>query len=419
MNDFEIRRLVEDEWAAVFDLAGVAFGEEYTEEDLKAFREIFPRLRVFGAFERDRLVGSGAVIPMDLALPGRTSLPMGGLTWVGVLPTHRRRGVLRRLMRAMFADMIDHGEPLSGLGASESSIYGRFGYGPAVSSLAFSVKRPFAAFLDPVDPGAFGRIILLSAGEAAVQLPALYERLRPEQPGEVSRPEGWWKGHLADPPHDREGYTRLFHVLHESATGEPDGYVSYRLKDEWDNETAAVSVGGNELVAADGTVYKVLWDYLLRTDLSLKIGCWRGRVDEPLRWLLADPRRFTVEVLYDSLWVRLLDVPRALTARAYRCPGELVLEVHDRFPDPVTRLLRLRVDQADTAGAAEVKRLSNGSALPDLVLDVGTLGATYLGGVSFASLAAAGRVQEKEPATVELADKLFSVGRAPFCATDF
>jgi predicted acetyltransferase len=418
MGGIEIRRLAEEHWPAVLDISRVTFGEEYVDEDLGPFRVAFPMERAFGAFDRGRLVGCTAALSMQLTLPGHTSIPMGGLTWVGVLPTHRRRGILTGLLRAQSADMVEHGEAVSGLVASEGNIYGRFGYGPAVSAVSFSVERAHGAFFDPVGPERTGRITLLAAEEAGTRLPPIYEALLLQHPGMVSRPGDWWSGYLADPPHHRRGQTRMFHVIHESADGTPDGYASYRLKDDWSDETAALKLTVVDLVAADRQVYKELWDYLLRTDLTSTISCWRGRLDEPLRWLLADPRRFHVTSMWDSLWVRLLDMPRALTARAYRSTGRLVFEVHDPFPEPAARNLGLEVTQAGVAGLSAV-HCAPVQTPPDLSLDAGSLGAAYLGGASFASLAAAGRVQQRTRGAVETADTMFSTGTAPFCSTEF
>lgn len=422
MDDLEVRQVREDEWPAVLELSRITFGEEYTDDDARAFFPAFPFDRSLGAFDAGTLVGLTAVLPLQLTLPGGNTISMGGLTWVGVLPTHRRRGILRRLMHGQFEDMANRGEAVSGLGASEGSIYGRYGYGPATSAISFAIERPYARLLPTGrkadNSRAPGRMSLLTREQAAAQIPAIYDRLRLSQPGATDRPASLWFGHFADTEYYRAGASRMYHVKHEGRDGVADGYVSYRLKENWIKEAPMLEVKVVEYMAADAGVYRDLWDYLLNTDLSRTISCSKARVDEPLRWLLADPRRFTVTALYDSLWLRLLDMPRALSARAYRAAGRLILEVHDPFPVPMVHNLQLEVTGTGSAGdgAAECTCSSRPA---DLSLDAGTLAAAYLGGVSFGTLRSAGRIRENTPGAVELADAMFSVATAPFCSTDF
>ncbi|OFW57432.1 MAG: hypothetical protein A2133_06580 [Actinobacteria bacterium RBG_16_64_13] len=415
MNGIEIRRLGGDEFAAALAISAIAFGEEYTEEDAEAFRQAFDFDRALCAFEGAKMVGTCAVLPLDLTLPGRVSIPLAGLTWVAVLPTHRRRGILRRLMLAQFADMAVRGEAITGLGASEGNIYGRFGYGPATSFTSFSVERAHAAFHSHAEGASAGRITLLDRTEAAAELPDIYESLRLLQPGAVSRPPGWWKAHLHDSLLDRDGAGKMYHTKHETIPGIADGYVSYRIKDEWAGVSAQYDVRVVDLLAADPGVYRALWNYLLTTDLCQTVSCQTGRTDEPLRWLLADPRRFKVNAMADFLWLRLLDVPRALAARAYGSTGRLVLEVAETFPTPGASRFALEVH---SAGGPQVECAHTASE-PDLTLKIDALGAAYLGGVTFGSLAAAGRAKQLRAGAIDHADAMFSGGPAPFCMTEF
>jgi predicted acetyltransferase len=422
VDDVEIRPVREDEFPAVFALSCAAFGEQATEEDEKAHRLGFPFGQALAAFDSGRMVATSAVYSQELTLPGGATVPMGGLTWVATLPTHRRRGLLRRLLSVQFAQMTARGEVVSGLEASEGSIYGRFGYGPATSVMSFSVERAHAAFAAPLDTATAGRFTLLEADEAAVQLPSIYESLRLLQPGAVSRPPVWWKGYLADPPSEREGATRRFHVVHETVPGTPDGYVSYRVKEEWGRAPALNTARVVELLAGDPGVYRALWGFVLGTDLCQTVSCGRGRVDEPLRWLLADPRRFLVRELSDFLWLRLLDVPRALAARRYAAADRLVLEVVDTFPTPGTKRSLLSTQGAAPGPNPALPALAEcvaTSSAPDLALAIDVLGAVYLGGVTFATLAAASRVRELTPGAIARGDAMFSTASAPYCVTEF
>ncbi|MFH0916430.1 MAG: GNAT family N-acetyltransferase [bacterium] len=407
------RPLHEEEFHAAVGVACAAFGEQATREDEEAYRQVFELERSLCAFEADTMVGMSAVLTLELTLPGGVAAPAGGLTWAAVLPTHRRRGVLRQLMAAQLADMTRRGELVSALLASEGNIYGRFGYGPATSALSFSVERARAAFARPVC--ARGRIVLLTGQEAAAELPTVYERLQRVQPGAVSRPPGWWKQYLHDPEAEREGGGEMLHAKHVTASGEPDGYVTYRIKQEWQGMASRSTLLVVELLAADPEVYAALWDFVLNTDLIHTISFSRGAVDEPLRWLLADPRAFAVRALTDYLWVRLLDIPGALAARAYSAADEMVLEVNETFPAPITTRVALRVGRARSQDV----ECAPTTEPADLALELSSLGATYLGGVSFATLAAAGRVRELRAGSVERADAMFSTGAAPYCVTMF
>ena len=415
MNGIIIRAPREEEFHAIFELACAAFGEQPTQEDEDAHRLGFPFDRALCAYEDGRMVATSAVYSQELTIPGDAAIPMGGVTWIATLPTHRRQGLLRQLMVAAFADMAARGEAVSGLGASEGNIYGRFGYGPAASVMSFSVDRPYAAFAVPVDDSIPRRLRLLAPEEAVVRLPALYESLRLSRAGAVSRPQSWWNAYLADPPSEREGAGHMLHVTHETISGVPDGYVSYGIKEAWEGSTALNTVRVVELLAADAQVYAALWRYVLNTDLCQTITYGRGRVDEPLRWLLADPRRFKVHALTDFLWLRLLDVPRALAARAYRAEGELVLELRQSFPEPRESRLLLRTGPSRTPGAD----CAPTDGTPDLSLEAGSLAAAYLGGVTFTTLAGAGRVRELKTGACRLADAMFATETAPYSATEF
>ncbi len=348
-DGIEIRPIGEDEFAAVLEVSRAAFGEEYAPEDAAAWQPGFTFERSLGAYERGRLVATSGVLSLELTVPGGLAVPMGGLTWVSTLPTHRRRGLLTRLVTAQTADMVARGECLSGLGASEGVIYGRFDYGPATSVMSFAVERAHSAFAPAVDSSAPGYLSMLAPDEAATALPAIYEALRLRTPGTVTRSPGFWHAYLADPPIERAGASRMLHVTHQDAAGAADGYVSYRVNEEFKGALAHNAVSVVELAARDTGAYTALWRYLLDTDLCRTVSCPRGRVDEPLRWLLQDPRRFTVDELYDFLWLRLLDVPRALAARRYAAAGRLILEVTETFPVPSTKRYALRHESAEAA----------------------------------------------------------------------
>ena len=421
MDGVEIRAPREEEFHDIVELGNITFGEEAAPEDEAAYRRDFPFDRALCAYDEERMVGSLAVYSMELTLPGRKAIPAGGATWGATLPTHRRRGILRSLFRAQMRDMMEREEPVTILGASEATIYQRFGYGAASTIMSFSVERAYAD-LAPQGAGATASGITLVAGvEAAGRLAGVFEALRLDQPGAVSRSPTWWSGYLADPPLARQGATRMYHAVHTGPTGIDDGYVSYRIKDQWLASTPMNEVVVVELLAGNREAYRALWRYVIGTDLCQTISYGRARVDEPLRWLLADSRRLVVNAVSDDLYVRLLDIPRALMARTYSAPGEVVFEVIESFPAPRTGRFLLTAGAGAVAGGTEAAgadcRPTDRRA--DISLDAATLGAAFLGGVSFTDLAMAGRLDCADPRVLARADAMFSSGIAPFCSTQF
>ena len=259
-----------------------------------------------------------------------------------------------------------------------------------------------------------GRVVLIDPAGAASVLPDVYDRYRRRQIGAMSRHPGWWTEYLYDIEHHRERTGKMFHAVHENAAGSRDGYVTYRIEQHWSAGLPSGELVVVELIAANPEVYAALWSYCLNTDLVRTISMGRGRVEEPLRWLLTDSRSLQVDGLVDYLWVRLIDLPRALAARDYYSPGDLVLEVTDDVFQANSGRYRLRVDApGGTALCAPT------AADPQLALSVAELGAVYLGGVSFQTLAAAGRVKELSGGALANADLMFATDTPPYCVTMF
>lgn len=412
MSQLEFRPLREDEFAEAVHLDAIAFGEQHASDDIPHFRQVFDFERSRCAFDQGRLVATTTAFALRLTLPGGRFLPVAGITWVAVLPTHRRRGILTRLMRAQLEDAEARGEAGAVLIASEGGIYGRFGLGPATSIHKIAIDRAWSGFRR--SRAGQGAVSLLSAEEAAWQLPPLFDEVRSRQAGEVSRSAAAWVEHLRDPEQQRQGASAMLHVLHADNAGRPDGYVSYRVKEDWSGMLAANEVRVVELMAVEPGGYAALWEYLLSLDLARTITFELARIDEPVRWLLTDPRALRTEAWADYLWLRLLDLPGALAARSYRSNGEVVLELEESFPEARSSCLLLSVDQPGMPVRCLVSDLP-----PHLRLDVSDLATAYLGGVSFSTLAAAGRVQEYRAGALEVADRLFATGRPPYCATMF
>jgi predicted acetyltransferase len=406
----EMRPVAADEVRAIVEVDGVAFGSpERTDSMVEHAEAVLEPDRTHVVFDDGRPVAAAAALSWELTLPGNATVPAAAVTYVGVVTTHRRRGLLTNMMRAQLEDVMARGEPVAVLLASESVIYGRFGYGLAVMTDAVEIDRTRARFARPVDVD--GSMRLLSQDEAKKGLPPLYDRYRRAQPGEVSRSDGWWEGHLADPEWMREGASGYFHVVHESSSGE--GFATYRIRPTWsDDGLASYTMEIWDLLATTPSSHTALWRYCLDVDLVTTVKHVNVPVDEPLRWQLAEPRRLRTTRHADHLWVRLLDVPRSLSSRSYAAPADVVFEVHDEFLHDNGGRYRLHAE----ADGVECQRTDRD---PDIVLGVDDLGAAYLGGVRLATLARAGRVVERTPGALTRADAAFASEPSPYCSTDF
>ncbi|MGH9225862.1 MAG: GNAT family N-acetyltransferase [Acidimicrobiales bacterium] len=406
--DIEIRTPSPDELESVVEAADASWGYHATEEEFEDARTLAELDRAFVAFDRGRPVGVAAAMSFDLTLPGGATVAAGGLSEVGVVPTHRRRGVLTALMAHHLDDCRDRGEPFSLLVASEGTIYPRFGYGPATLAMAVEIDRRRAAFA-PHAPDPPGGLRLLGPEETALLVPEAYDRYRRAQPGEVSRSEAYWQFWLRDRERWRDGASARFVVAHEAPDGDIGGYVSYRMRAAWPQGLPAFNLDVEELVAADPAVRAALWRYVLGVDLVGTISVWNVPLDEPLRWLLADPRALRVTAVRDLLWANLTDIGAALAARAYAASDRLTIEVSD---EERRYVLEGGPDGASCRPAAT-------TTPPDLSLKAADLAIAYLGATTFSTLARAGRVVEYAARALARADALFSCDPPAHSVTDF
>lgn len=409
MSDVELRPITKEEVASFARTFGVSFGWDADDEsDLEFWGWVQSLGRTLAAFDGGRIVATAGIIPFQLTLPGRTQAPAGGVTAISVLPTHRRRGILREIMRRQMEDMQERGEAAGILWASESVIYGRFGYGLATSQADLKIKRPYTAFSRA--PNANGSVRLLEGDEAAAVLPGIYDRFRRQVPGQVNRVSGWWDDFFRDNPQHRRGGSKRYYAVY--GDGEDEGYAAYRLKSEWPGGIPGSVAQVADLVTTGPGAYVALWRYLLDLDLVDTVSIHGRPLDEPLRWMLADPRRLRFEDVGDAIWLRVVDVPQALEARCYMVEGSVRLRISDPFcpENDGTYLLDGGPD-----GAA-CKRTDDDA---DLAMDIADLGAAYLGGTPLSVLATAGRVEELKAGSVRLADAMFASDSVPWCDHHF
>ena len=408
----EIRPIVEEEFEAFTAANRAAFTEpQFRQHLLRSFAPDMEFGRTAAAFDGGDIVGTSAWYSYEMTLPGGALLPTAGLTWVGVLPTHRRRGLLRRLVDAHFADAHERGEAASLLYASEGLIYRRFGYEVAIPHEHWHIERAHTAFEYELE--APGRLRLLTREDAAARVPPIFDQARRQRPGMTGLPESSWRAYeFAIDPEGGEPWKRQYVVYERD--GRDEGFAiyeagagAYEPADAHHRRTLNVHME----VSTSDEAHFAIWRYLFNIDLVSRIDSLNRPMDDPIPAMLADPRRLLRKV-DDGSWLRILDVPAALRGRSYAGEGALVIEVHDPVCPWVAGRYRLE------AGAGEA-RCERTEEAPDLVMDAATLAGPYLGGPSFGVFTRAGRVEERTAGAAERADALFRSDPGPWNAFMF
>jgi predicted acetyltransferase len=388
---------------AVFAI-GQYFALDPTSERMERFSKNLPIERMHAAREDGTIVGGAGAFPFELTVPGGV-VPTAGVTVVGTYPTHRRRGVLRAMMRVQLDDVHERGEPLALLWASEETIYGRFGYGMASLAGEIELPREYSAFARPLERE--GRLRFVDADEALQLFPRVWNAVRRRYPGMFARSRSWWELRiLFEPPGGPgEGGPKRFVVLEQD--GRPEGYAVYRHKPKWEKGVSNSELEVVEAIALDGRPTAELWRYLFDIDWAARISAFLLPVDHPLFFLLATPRRMRYRA-FDGVWARLVDVGTALSARTYATDGAVVFDVIDEFCPWNAGRWRLADGRAKrTKAAAQIR------------CDVSALGSAYLGAFGFSELVRAGRVAELRRGAAARADAMFAAERAPWCPEIF
>lgn len=370
------------------------------------------------------LAGVHASYPFTLPVPGGATA-CSGLTWVGVRPDHRRRGILSSMIATHFDRSIARGEPVSALFAAEAGIYGRFGYGEAADNVRLTIPR--GATLRDV-PGTAALDLRLEAADAdrhSDLIHTLHAAGGAGRPGWIERTTTLLRvRHLADPRPWREGAEPLqIAVVRDGgaggAAGTVRGYALFRRKSDWSSTGPTGTVRVAELVSIDPAATHRLWSFLLDLDLMSTVETPMLAADDALLSLLVDPRGAAARVS-DNVWIRLLDVPAALAARRYAAAADVVLEVTDALVPSNTGRWRVRTGPTVPDGAFGYPATVTATQdAPDLTLDVRELGAAYLGGRSLTALASAGLVVEHRTGALLRASNAFGWPVAPLCSWIF
>jgi predicted acetyltransferase len=380
------------------------FGQATPDEThVDRLMRVLPAERVYAAWDRDRVVGGLGSYPLQLTVPGGR-VPAAGVTVAGVLPTHRRRGVLRTMMRTLLDVCRQQGESVAYLWATEDTIYGRFGFGLASFAGEIEMPRERSAFHAP--SAASSCVRLVSPAAAQEYVAPVYERAAAVTPGMFARSPAWWQNRvLIDDWRRGSGGDMQCAILENE--GRPTAYALYRVNAAFNRHVQSGAVVVIEAIGESPQATAAIWRYLFDIDLIPRIRARLLPLDHPLLLLAAEPRRLGFS-LRDGVWVRLIDVGAALSARSYQPEGSVVIEVRDEFCPWNAGSWRISCDG--------VERTDD---VPVLRCDVATLGSVYLGGFTWTRLACALRAQELTSGAATDADMIFQPRSAPWCPEIF
>lgn len=394
----EMRTVTGDEFLQWLRAESRAHGNRLA-HDPEELRPHFDLDRSIAVFDHGDIVGGAHSHRVEMSIPG-ASVFIAGVANVAVQPTHRRRGVMTMMMNHQIKNMHDRGEPLAALFASESIIYGRYGYGIGSLYEHWTIDRQYNGYARPHESG--GRIVFVDPADITKEFPEVFRRSTMDRPGVFQRPPHQWERDSQAPEHQQGGPGGLFYAAYVDG-GRVDGYVTYR--------TSRPNLVVNELMAASREANNALWRFCFDMDLITSTEALKRPVDDPLPWMLADPRRLQ-RTTRDGMWLRLIDVADSLKLRRYMHSDRLVLEVRDE-------LCPWNDGRFELEGSSEGATCRTSSSSPDLVLPVSVLASAYLGTVSFSTLSQAGLVDECTPGALLRADRMFAVRYQPWTPNNF
>jgi predicted acetyltransferase len=327
----------------------------------------------------------------ELSVPGERGVPAVAISAVTVAQTHRRRGIARTMVESELRTAAACGIPIAVLTVSESTLYGRYGFAPAAAAASWTIECRRAGW---VGPEPIGRVDFVARDRLRELAPALHERVRLTSPGELEMPGGHWD-RFAGTREDAERAGRLRALQWADDDGVVRGVALYTVT-EGETDFTKSRVDVQYLLTETDAAYSALWQFLLGLDLVAEVRARELSTDEPLRWMIADQRAATVTVT-DHQYVRVIDVPAALEARAYDRPGAVAFEVSDPIGLSGGRWL-LRVGDDGIGRVQGWEHASEVHGVPLVRLGVAELSAAYLGGVSLLTLARAGRLEASDAA---------------------
>jgi predicted acetyltransferase len=407
----EYRLITWDEHKAFGVVTERGFGSHYDPSDERYEidkRALTPEMTMV-AFDDGVIIGSSAALPFESAVPGGAIVGNAGVTAMTVSATHRRRGVLTEMIGRLLRQERDKEQPVASLWASESIIYGRFGYGIAIEHENFLIDTRQAALKHM--PDIPGKVRFVDRDEARKVLPVAWEAAVRAKVGIPRRDDASWDGAALGLNESKNGWSKPFIVVYEE-DGVPMGYAKYMVKElhVFGEQTHGV-INADNVIHSNSASHAALWNHLLNVDLYDRVSTWCSPSDDSLPWMLDDPRQLERKP-YDGVWYRLLDVAEALAARTYLAEGSLVFEVEDSFIPEWGGRFELIGGPGGASCVATTKPA-------DITLPTASLATIYLGGAKLADLYRAGRVEENVQGSIALADAMFATVRAPWCPLMF
>ena len=405
MPEQELRTVTPDEFLQWLRAESRAHSNRL-DNDPDDLRPHFDLSRSIAIFEGSNIIGGCVSHKLEMSIPGGTSA-VAGVANVAVQPTHTRQGVMTRMMRHQINDIHQRGEPLAALFASESGIYGRFGYGVATVHESWMIERPFTTFAQNYETP--GRMVFVEPEDIGRDLPDVFRRSIHGRAGVFEKPPYRWEEESRSPdaldPSPRvrgRGRGGLFYAAYE-VDGRLDGYVAYRSN----RPTVVV----NDLMAVTREATAALWRFCFDIDLMGFTEAIKRPLDDPLPWMLMDPRRLQ-RTVRDGVWLRVVDAFAALEQRRYAAPDRITLEIRDRMCTWNERCIELE-------GSAEGATCRDTTASPDISMDITALASVYLGTTSFTTLRDAGLVDEHTPGALHRAEAMFAVQHKPWTPFNF
>ncbi len=395
----ELRTVTSDEFIPWLHAESRAYGNRL-DNDPEVLRPHFDLARSIAIFEDGSVVGGAHSHSIAMSIPGGAAR-IAGVANIAVQPTHRRQGVLTQMMRHQIHDIHARGEPMAALFASESAIYGRFGYGIGSLREQWAIDRHHNRYARRHEPG--GRLRFVDPADITRELPEVCRRSTVGRPGLIEKPLHHWEQESRAPEHQQGGRGGLFYVAYDDDAGRTQGYAKYR--------TTGSTLVVNELMAVTRDANAALWRFCFDVDLITRTEAEKRPVDDPMPWLLADPRRLQRSTR-DGMWLRLVDAPAALQLRTYQTDDRLTLQISDDLCDWNNGCF-------DLAGSPDGAACRPSQSTPDLSLTIAGLASAYLGAAGFTTLSQAGLVNEQTPGALHRADKMFAVPQQPWTPHNF
>ena len=373
--------------------------------------------RTLGAYDRGRCVGTFRSMARELTVPGGATLTSDAVTNVTVAATHRRRGLLTRMMTQDLATAVERGDSLAILIAAEYRIYGRYGFGPSTAHRGYLIDKLRAGSVRVPAEAEEGSFELLTVEEWRKYGPELHDRFRLTQPGAINRRPVNWRLRTGDLKGPGSDWKEPLIVLHRDRSGRPAGLLTYKVVDEWPNMVTKCELKVTDHIAVDRAASAALWRYALSVDWIDRVRIENIAPDDPLPLLLDDPRACVDggDSSNDFMWLRVLDAPKAFSARTYAAPGRVVLQVTDRLGHVDGRF----AVEAAADGTGQCVRVGHAAEPADVALDASALGTLYLSSDSPARLHAAGLIDELRPGGVARLGSLLHTDFRPWCPDGF